>query len=199
MSAGVRALALLLVAGCARSSGGDDPVAASVRAGIAAQLGIAPGRVVCADDRCLAEVGGLPVPIAVAGGAEATWQTDEIVVIAPLVAHVTAELAELGLTARVDCGPPVQPVPADGRLACRLDDGGVAWVRLAGDRIDVEVALTPEVVAARTAPIDEADLERQSRALDSDEAEGDAEPTDDQDEAEGDAGVDAPLPHGVGG
>ena len=80
MSAGVRALALLLVAGCARSSGGDDPVAASVRAGIAAQFGIAPGRVVCADDRCLAEVGGLPVPIAVAGGAEATWQTDEIVV-----------------------------------------------------------------------------------------------------------------------
>ena len=140
------------------------------------------------------------------GGREVTWETEEVVLTAPLAAHVAGQLAELGLAAQVDCGAPLQVAPVDGRLTCRIDGGGAAWVRLGADgTIDVEVALTPAVVAERTALPDEDALERRSRALDSDEAEGaDKDGAGDGDEREaaqpgiGDAGVDAP-PRGPGG
>ncbi|HVV83343.1 MAG TPA: hypothetical protein VHE35_09700 [Kofleriaceae bacterium] len=193
-------------AGCRRHRG-EDPVVSSVRAGIAAQLGMAPSRVACTRDRCEVEVGGTRLGVAVRGGRDATWQSDEVVLAAPLVDHVRAELAALGVDAAVDCGAAVQPVPADGRLTCKVGDAGAAWVRLGTDgAVDVDVALTAAEVAARTAPVDDEALERLSRALDSDEAEGSEgaegqgdDPDDDGDDARDDAGVDAAGVRAAGG
>ena len=135
------------------------------------------------------------------GEREVAWAADEVVLAAPLVAHIAAELTGLGVAALVDCGSPVQPVPADGRLTCRLEGGGLAWARLgADDRLELEIALTAEQAAARGGAADEDGLERMSRALDSDEAEGATGPERDDDDGDGgDAGVDAPAPRGAGG
>ncbi len=183
MSPGARALALLLaLAGC--GSGAQDPVVVAVSAGIAAQLGLVPARVACAPERCDVDVGGTRLAVAVQGRREVTWEAEEVVLTAPLAAHLAGHLAELGLAVGVECGPAVQVLPVDGRLTCRLDGGGAAWVRLGADgAIAVEVALTPEVVAERTAAPGEAGLEQRSRALDSDEAEG-PEPRDGDGERE---------------
>ena len=177
----------------------------AVRAGIEAQLGVAPERVVCVPDHCDVDVGGAHVGVKVSGARDVAWAADEVVLAAPLVAHIAAELNGLGVAALVDCGPPVQPVPADGRLSCRLEGGGMAWVRLgADDVLELEIALTAEEAAARGDAADVEDLERRSRALDSDEAEGDPGPESDDDDddgdgGDGDAGVDAPARRGAGG
>jgi hypothetical protein len=191
-------VAVIAAAACGSDGPREDPLVASVRAGIAEQLGLAPQRVSCAGVRCEVEVGGLRIAVAVAGDREVEWSSDEVVLAAPLVAHIAAELDELGVVAAIDCGPPVQPVPASGRLACKLGDGGLAWVRLTGDGgVDVEVALTPEVVSARTTEVDDGELERMSRALDRPDFDedggvplGDDEDTDDEGDDEGfDAGA----------
>ena len=206
MSPGGRALALLvLAAGCGSGPAGD-PVAGAVRVGVMVQLGVVPTAVVCTHDRCTVDVAvsadGEPTRLmaTVTGDREVTWQTDPVVLAGPLAAHVAAELADLGRAAHVDCGPSVQPVPADGRLACRVDDGGVAWVRLgpAGE-VDVEVALTPEAIAARAAPADDQALDRASYALDTDEAEGSDDDDDDRDAGVDGGELDAASPPGPGG
>jgi hypothetical protein len=217
-------------AGCGSGGGGphEDPLVASVRAGIGEQLGAAPSQVSCAGGRCDVDVGGRRGGVTVAGERELDWQSDEVVLAAPLVAHIRAELAALGLEAAIDCGPPIQPVPADGRIACKVGEEGVAWVQLGdGGQVDVDVALTPAEVAARTAPADEEALERMSRALDrpdfdldagvddparaGDHGDGDdSEDNDDHDDNDGvrgdrvraapdDAGVGARAHRGAGG
>ncbi len=207
MSPRGRALALLLLAvGCGSGRPGD-PVAGAVRAGVMIQLGVVPTQVVCAHDRCAVDVAvavdgqSTRLVATVIGEREVTWQTEEVVLAVPLAAHVTAQLADLGLEAEVDCGPPVRPVPADGRVACRVGDEGVAWVRLGpAGQVEVEVELPPEVIAARDTPADDQALERASRALDTDEAEG----SDDDDDDDRDGGVDggetdAAPARGIGG
>lgn len=189
MSAGVRALVVTAaLAGC-RGRSADDRLAADVAAGLERDLGVAPDKVTCAGQGCAAVLGALTVPIAVARDkGETTWQSDEVVLASAVATRVAAELADLGVTGTVDCGPPVQPVPADGRLTCTLPAGGMAWVRLGdGDALAVELALTPAEVAARQVARDEEALERASRALDSDEAEGS------EDDDGLDAGVDATI------
>lgn len=174
-----RALALLAVAACGGSSPSgprEDPLVASVRAGIAEQLGLPAERVLCEPTRCEVDVGGLTLAVALEGEREVAWRTDEVVVTGPLVAHLRATLDELGVEAAVDCGPPVQPVPADGRLVCKVGEGGLAWIDLAAEGFEVEVALTPEAVAARTEPPDEERLEMLSRKLDRPDFDLDAGP-----------------------
>lgn len=198
---GACALALVTLAACG-SGRGSDPVAKDVRAGVEAQLGVAPAGIRCTKERCEVDLGSARIAVGLAGDREVAWQTDEVVLAAPLAALVGEELADLGVAAAVDCGPPVQPVPADGRMTCHVDGGGLAWLRL-GDagQVDVEVALTAEAVAARTGDADDEALERMSRALDSDEAEGEDDPDGPDDAGDGgrDAGIDAPAPRGPGG
>ena len=206
-------MALAALTACGSGPKGD-PVVKEVRAGVEAQLGIAPELVRCAGNRCEVELAGAQLAVSLSGDRDVVWQSDEVLLAAPLVALVSGELADLGVTAAVDCGPPVQPVPADGRVTCRIEGGGLAWVGLGGagagegtaaggaGTIDVEVALTPEAIAARTAASDDEALERMSRALDRGEEDGD-EDHDDDDDDEGDAGldagIDAPARPGPGG
>lgn len=164
------AAACLAAATCGGGGDGphEDPLVASVRAGIAEQLGLPPARVLCAAGRCDVDLDGYALAVVVAGDRELDWQSDEVLLAAPLVAHIAGEVHELGVDASIDCGPPIQPVPADGRLTCKVGDGGLAWVKLdaAGAVIDVDVALTADEVAARTTAGDEVLLEKLSRALD---------------------------------
>lgn len=194
-SAPAAVLAVIAMAACGSGGGPrEDPLIASVRAGIADQLGLPAEQVTCAGARCDVDVAGVRIAIALAGDREVEWSSDEVVLAAPLVAHIAAELDELGVAAAIDCGPPVQPVPADGRIACKVGDGGLAWVQLAADGgVDVEIALTPEVVSARTTAVDDAELERMSRALDRPDFDEDAGVADDdRDDDEGDDdGLDA--------
>ncbi len=140
-----------------------DRLAAAVKDGLARELGVVPSRVVCGPGRCDAEVGGLMLAVTVTGDRELSWEAEEVIATAPLVAHVAAHLDDLGIVARVDCGPALVRAVADARLTCSIEGGGQAWVRIAADgAVDVEVALTAAEVAERSGPSSEIDLERAS-------------------------------------
>jgi hypothetical protein len=191
------ALALLGAAPC-RGGGGDDHPAAgglerSIERGLGAQLGVAIAGVTCAGARCTATLeGGGALPVAVRGK---DWELDGLVVAAaPLEQYLGAALADLGITAKIDCGARVRAVAVGDRIECRLGDAGRAWATIrAGGDFAIELAIGADAVAARAAAADDDALERQSVALDHDpdggagEGEGEGEP----DDAPQDAGVDA--------
>jgi uncharacterized protein DUF4333 len=129
---------LAAAGGC--SGSGSDGAAARVRqlerqiaAGLVTQLQVEVERVTCPDDarptapfRCTAAVDGEAIlAIAVtpaAGDGGVAWATDGLVLrLDQLAGHVEAELAGLGLEARVDCGGRVRAgVPGD-LIACAVD------------------------------------------------------------------------------
>ena len=83
---------------------------------------------------------------------------------APLVAYVRAELAELGRTDTIACGPIVH---AGERLACALSAGGTAFLDVGADgEAAIELALDPAVAAVRAEVPRDRELVRMSRALD---------------------------------
>jgi hypothetical protein len=140
-----------------------------VRTGLAEQLGVAVERVRCERERCEATLaGGARVEVLVTGEGALAWESDEVVLTAALAERVHAELVALGLSPApaIDCGPPRAAVPGE-RVSCALEGGGAVWVTFGdGDALELEVALTPEEVRARTGDVDVQGLEDLSRALD---------------------------------
>jgi hypothetical protein len=207
------ALACSAGAGCKGdgASGGAAPrgrteVEAKVAADVARATGAKIAEVRCPPGpppaTCEATLaGGGAVPLAITADGDGTaWALDGVVIAtAPLVAQITEELAGLGVTAKVDCGPALRPAARGARLDCALEVGGAgagagagpvrgaAWATITDDDggYRLEVALDPAVVAARTADVDDAALTRTSAALDRDDAEGDGAP----DDGDGDAGA----------
>lgn len=172
-----------------RGEQGGDPVARAVADGLRKQLGVKVESVRCTRDRCdVVLAGNVTMTVRVNGERDVTWEADEQVRTAAISAYVRTELMQIGIDSAVDCGPAlVAAAPEVSRITCRFDDG-TAWVDLLPDGgIALEVAVGAEAVRARTEAVDVDQLERQSLALDTDEAEGVA--SDDG----GDAGVaDAP-------
>lgn len=184
------ALALIATAACGRS---EDRVAASIGRDLARALGEPIRRVRCHAAACEAETAaGLRIAVTLTGRSPVAWETVDLLDPRPVAAEVHAALASVGAEQAVDCGPLRLAGAGGDRIECALGGGGAAFVEVGADgAIDVELAMTAAIADARRAPVDPADLERQSRALDSDEAEG-AEPDGDDDQT--DAGVDAPTP-----
>ncbi len=183
-------LALIAMAACGR---GEDRVATAIRRDLARELGEPIREVRCRGAACEAETAaGLRIAVTLTGRAPVAWETVDLLDPRPIAAEVHAALASVGAEQGVDCGPLRLAGAAGDHLECALAGGGAAFVEVATDgAIDVELAMTAAIADARRAPADPADLERQSRALDTDEAEGE-EP--DGDDAPPDAGVDAPAP-----
>lgn len=186
----VRALAALAIGalgGCAEGRSRTDAIALR----LTAELGVATA-VTCRGATCTATTaGGLVIPLAIA--ADGSWQTAPLVEPAALEAAIAAALADLGAAQPVDCG---RRRVDDGRpIACALGGGGVALVTLGPDgELDLELAVTSAIAAARTAPADDAALTAASRALDSvdgDDLDDDGA-SDDDDDAPGPDGLAAP-------
>lgn len=188
MRAPAATLALIVAAACGRS---EDRVAAAIRRDLGRDLGVPVREVRCHGARCEAVTAdGLRIAVAL---TDAGWETVDLLDPRPIAAEVHAALASVGADQAVDCGPPRLATPGGDRVTCALGGGGAAFVDVAADGgLEVELALTAAIAEVRQAPGDPAALERQSRALDTDEAEG-AEPDDDGDGI-ADAGVDAVLP-----
>lgn len=178
-------LALAAAPGC-RGDRGGDPVARSVTDGVKKQLGVQVKSVRCTRDRCEVELeGGATMAVHLHGERDVIWEADEQVRTAVIAAYVKTELVQLGIDAPVDCGSALVPTTGDVvRITCHFG-ASEAWVDLLPDGgLSLEVVIGAEALRARTEAVDVDQLERQSRALDTDEAQGVAE-----DDA--DAGVDA--------
>lgn len=191
MRAPTATIALVAALACGR---GEDRVAAAIRRDLARELGEPIRTVRCQATACEAvTAAGLRIAIARTGRAPVTWTTVDLLDPRPIAAEVHAALASVGSDQAVDCGP-LRLASADGdHLACALGGGGAAFVDVAADgAVAVELAMTAAIAEARRAAVDPAELERQSRALDTDEAEG-AEPDGEADAAV-DAGVDTGPP-----
>ena len=181
------ALAIGALGGCAEGRSRTDAIADR----LTAELGVATA-VTCRAATCTATTaGGLVIPVAVA--ADGSWQTAPLVEPAPLEAAIAAALAELGAAQPVDCG---RRRVDDGRpIACALGGGGLALVALGPDgELDLELAVTPAIAAARRAPVDDAALTAASRALDRDDGDerDDDGASDDDASAAGPDGLVAP-------
>lgn len=167
--------ALVALAAGGAGCGGDrgDPVARAIADTFARELGQRP-RVTCRATTCTATLpDGAAIPITRDG---ATWESPELLDGRAVAARVVDELAALGLTDTADCGPVLVAPPVPTALTCTLGGGGTAWVTVdaVGD-LALDVALTAAEAAARTEGADDAALERASRALDTEEAEGNPE------------------------
>ncbi|HVK77403.1 MAG TPA: hypothetical protein VM734_29050 [Kofleriaceae bacterium] len=164
-----------------------DPVAEAVKAGLEAQLDVKVEQVRCERAGCEATLaGGATLKVKVDGDRELAWETDEVVMTGALAARIRAELGALGVDTTVDCGAPRVTVPGEP-VRCELGSGGAVWAAIRDDgEVELEVALTPAIVQARTEDVDVQGLDDLSRALDTDEAQG-AGPED----PEADAGVGA--------
>jgi len=195
------ALGLLLIAACGGGGGGDPAPAhgaggleRSIQRGLAAQLGVQVASVTCAGDACKAILaGGGELPITVRG---LDWKLDGLAVsVAPLEQYLTAVAGDLGVTGKIDCGARVRAAQPGDRIECKLGDSARAWATIqAGGDFSIELAVGPEAIAARTAPLDEKALEQASAALDHGRDGGvDGEGEGDESVAPVDAG--APPPH----
>jgi hypothetical protein len=190
--AAVRQSALVLaLAACGSGSGGraggETPVEARLRLAVGAAVGLQVDRVTCAGPAtCTAVVDGVALPISVRdAGAELAWEIAGLVVRGEaLRVEVDRALNDLGLAARVDCGPRALVVPAGGRVTCTIHAviraGQVVYgearalARIAPDgTAAIELVLGGTAIAARTTPVSVAALDERSRALDRDDAEGD--------------------------
>jgi hypothetical protein len=178
------AFAVTAALGC-RGDRGGDPVARAVADGLKKQLGVKVKSVRCTRERCdVVLAGGETMGVRVHGERDVTWEADEQVRTAAIAAYVRTELTQLGIDAPVDCGPPlVAATPDVMRVTCHFG-ASEAWVDLLPDGgLSLEVVVGAEALRARTEAVDVDELEKQSRALDTDEAEG-------VDEESPDAGTD---------
>ena len=145
----------------------SDVMSRSIVDGLRTQLGVEVSGVRCADGRCAAVMAdGGQLPISIHGD---DWELGGLVIAsAPLEAYVVGALADLGVTARVDCGPRVRAAQIGDRVACALDNGGRAFatIRDGAGAFTLELAIDREAAAARQGPADVAALDRQSAALD---------------------------------
>ncbi|MBK9030948.1 MAG: hypothetical protein IPL61_06340 [Myxococcales bacterium] len=193
---------LAVTVACGGGGAAGDPVAEAIRRDLERSLGQPLASVRCHAGACVATTAaGLAVPVAVTGTAPVTWTTAELLDPAPIAAEVHAALRTLDADGSVDCGPLRLAADVGPVVECALADGGVAFVRIEADgTLDVELALTATIAAERRAGAADDELERTSRALDSDEAEGDDDDTDAGPADDGglDAGLDAAGP-GPGG
>jgi hypothetical protein len=163
---------ILAIAGCGGE--GKPGVEEQIRRELGKQLGVPVAKVRCPEGAyprtCAAELPGATVDVALAETGE--WSLAGFVIAtAPLEVAIEVELDELGVEAEVDCAPAYRVVQVGERVACVIDASGVegaAWARITDEdaRFDLELALDPAAVAARTGEVDEAELERLSRALD---------------------------------
>ncbi len=191
----MRVPAALLALSAAVACGRDpDRVAAAIRRDLARDLGVAIARVTCRGPQCEAvTAAGLRIPVTVTSRRPLAWETVDLIDPAPIAAEVRAALVSVGAAQAIDCGALRLASAGGDRVECALAGGGVALVEVAADgTLDVELALTAAIAATRRAPPDDAALERQSRALDTDEAEGEEPDGDGADTI--DAGVDAVTP-----
>lgn len=173
----VVASVLAAVAACRDDRGGGDPVARAVADGLRRQLGLKVERVRCTRELCdVVLAGNVTMSVRVSGDRDVTWEADEQVRTAVIAAYVRTEIVQLGIDSPVDCGPALVAAAADvSRITCRFG-GGTAWVDLLPDGgLALEVAVGDEAVRARTEEVDIDELDKQSRALDTDEAEGPAD------------------------
>jgi len=173
---------VIAMAGCGGGSGGG--VEEQIRRDLGRQLGVRVERLRCPPGAfpkaCAADLPGTPgVEVTVADGPDGVeWSlAGFLIATAPLEVEIAAELDDLGVEATADCGPAYRVTHVGDRVPCTLEVGGArgaAWARITDDAadFDLELALDPAAVAARTGEADEADLERLSRALDRDDAEG---------------------------
>jgi hypothetical protein len=185
----VRRWTATLVAACAACGGGGGSSAtatleAKLRRALADALdGAKVTRVRCPTPAaCTAELDGASIPIVVEdAGAELAWRLDGLVVDAePLAVAVFDRLAELELTAAVDCGPRLRVVEPGAVVACTIgsvrrgasvvytEARALATVAVDGTA-DIELVLGADAIAARTAGVTAAEvdeLDRRSRALD---------------------------------
>jgi hypothetical protein len=170
-----RALLLPLIGvACRGDHGGGDPVARAVADGLKKQLGVQVKSVRCTRERCdVVLAGGQTMAVRVHGDRDVTWEADEQVRTAAIAAYVRTELTQLGIDAPVDCGPAlVAATPDVMRVTCHFG-ASEAWVDLLPDGgLSLEVVVGAEALRARTEAVDIDELEKQSRALDTDEAEG---------------------------
>lgn len=189
----------LALAACGR---GRDPVERAIELTLARELGVPVQAVRCRRAGCTAHLaGGVALPIERRGDRTVAWETPSLLDPRVVAARVEGELAALGVTDTADCGDLLIAPPAPTGIPCRLGGGGTAWASIDGDgAIELEIAVTAAIAAARqTGPGDPA-LDRRSRALDSDEAQGIAEDSDDRDAGTDDAGTDdATILRGPGG
>jgi hypothetical protein len=128
----------------------------------------------------LADGTELPITIENASKDEWGWKVKGRVVETKLVVpFVTDALAAVHADQTVDCGPPVQLLPASATVVCKLGGGGMALVSFADDgEASVELELDPASAAARTelvTPDRERELARQSKALENLGGETDGE------------------------
>lgn len=185
------------------SGGNGGRVEREIGEGLGTELGVPVSRVRCPGGvypkRCAAEVAGSPaIEVRVVEGPDGfEWSIEGFVISTrPLAAEIAIELDDLGVEAAVDCGPPYVTTEVGARVACTLDLGGglrgAAWARIIDEdaTFALELALDPAAVAARTATVDVAELERLSRALDVDDPSGD----DDDGAAGPDGGVADAVP-----
>ena len=113
--------------GGASGGGGGGGFEAALAADLSRTLGVEVAAVRCPPGpppvTCtVTQAAGGEVPVALEDAADGTaWALDGVVIeTAPLAVDVTAALAEVGLTATVDCGPPVRIATVGDRVACRF-------------------------------------------------------------------------------
>lgn len=197
----VRLLALPALVAAACGGGDRDELPGTIGAALARELGEPITTVRCSDRVCVATTArGVPIGIVVSATRPATWTTEELIDPRPIRGEVEAALATIGITTTVDCGPARPAAAVGARLTCALGTGGAALVAIADDgALDVELAVTAAIAAARQEGPDDDTLEQASLALDTDDAEGtDEEPPELDAGVAMDGGVDAGV-RGAGG
>lgn len=111
----------------------------------------------------------LPVRVELVDGHWDLTARTPVITTAPIVAYVTGELADLGITdLAVRCGAPIRVAAMPTTIECTLGDGGArAFVAIDADGsvADVELALDRGVADARGSAQPGADLDQLSRAL----------------------------------
>jgi hypothetical protein len=146
--------------------------------------------------KCTARLAdGTELPIAIEHARkEWGWRVDgRVIETTSVVTFVQQHLANVHVTQAVDCGSPVQVIPLQDRLVCRLAGGGAAFVSFAPDGdASIELALDPASASARmelTSSDRDRELTKQSSELESRAGESDGE-----DEVPASSGDDAGVP-----
>jgi hypothetical protein len=173
----LRAVWCLAAVACGGGGGGRTGPEREIAEDLSRQLGVPVAGVRCArggyPKTCTAEIAGTEgLALTVADGADGLeWTLSGFVISTePLAVQIAIELDDLGVEADVDCGPTLRVTQIGDRIQCALrgELEGAAWARIVDEeaRFELELALGPDAVAARTHAADQAELERRSRALD---------------------------------
>jgi hypothetical protein len=151
-------IGIALVVACGGEDRSESPRQSRLERAIDAELGKrAGGRVRTRCERsepsCTARLPDgteLPIDLVQLDG-EWEWRVRGLVVDAAEVErYLELEVADLGAPQRVRCGPRLQRLDPDERIACQLEQGGVAFVTIRDDgETAFEVVLDPAAAAAR--------------------------------------------------